>query len=428
LQWLIVLTPGLLVLGEVVALAQGLGPTESVAFLQRLLLLCALAQAAQVWAGHRMPGLVGPSAALMVGILSTVDAEAPAVYGAMAVAGGATALAGFTGLAARLLRLFTPPVLATTLILIAMTLAPPARDLCFHPDTAGGPGVSFTFALALALAMFWGQRTLKGIWSSAAVLLGLVLGSAVFHLAGLSTGPPAAPLAAGWGLPALFPARLEFHPGVIAAFILCYLALMSNELATVEALGRILKSPNLDSRQNRAVAASGLGGVLAGFMGVPGPVTYSVSPGVIISSRNASRLVLLPTAALTAGLAVFPQALALFKLTPPPVIGALLLFLMSATVFASLSLLVPKGQALSWSDGVVVGLAMIVGLLVAFMPPAAKDALPPLLRPVLANGFVAGLAIALIMEHVMFRKKRPRPNGPEGAAGEEGPFQPKPGP
>jgi uracil permease len=69
-----------------------------------------------------------------------------------------------------------------------------------------------------------------------------------------------------------------------------------------------------------------------------------------------------------------------------------------------------------------------VGLLVAFMPPAAKDALPPLLRPVLANGFVAGLAIALIMEHVMFRKKRPRPNGPEGAAGEEGPFQPKPGP
>ncbi len=405
-QWLVILVPSLLVLGGVVAVAQGLDGAATVALLQRLLLVCALAQAAQVWLGHRLPGLVGPSAVLMVGVLSTLSAGMPAVYGALAVAGALAALVGFTGLAARLRRLYTPPVLATTLLLITVTLAPTMRDLCFHPATRGGPVASFLYALGLTLLMFWGQYRLKGLLSSATLLIGMVLGALGFHLAGLDQGPSPSPPAAGWGLPALFPFALQFQPGVIIAFILCYLALISNELATVEALGFMLEAPGQNARQNRAVAAAGLSGVLAGFMGVPGTVTYSLSPAMAITTKSASPYPLLPAAAFLLVLGLSPKLLFLFQLVPPPVVGAILLSLMASTVYAAISMLLSR--PLTWRGGVVVGLAMTVGVLVAFMPPGARRQMPALLRPVLANGFVTGLGVAIVMEHLILRSRGSR--------------------
>lgn len=406
LQWLVVLVPGLLVLGEVVARAQGLAAPARVAFLQRLLLACGLTQAVQVLWGHRLSGLVGPSAVLMVGVLATLGEGPAVIYPAMAAAGLLTALVGLLGLAHRLGRLYTPAVLASTLMLIAMTLAPTLRDLIFWPGSVGGGETSFLFALALILAMLWGQHFLTGLWSSAVVVMGMVLGTAVFHLAGLARVPLAAPQGtAGWGLPALLPQGLSFHPAVIAAFCLCYLAVVSNELATVEAVGEISGANDMRGRRNRAVAVLGLGGVLSGLLGVPGPVTYSVSPAVIISSRCASRWPLLVMVGGLLVLAAWPQALAWFYLVPPPVVAAVLFFLLANTVFASLRLLMGRGATPDWTEGVVVGSAMTAGLLVAFMPPEVKAQIHPMLRPLAANGFVVGLAVALVLDHLLLRRK-----------------------
>jgi uracil permease len=409
LQWVVVLVPGLLVLGDVVGAAQGLNAGERVAFLQRLLLLCALVQVGQVLAGHRLPGLVGPSAVLMVGVLSTAQAGMPAIYGAMAVGGGFMALVGFSSLASRLGRLFTPPVLATTLVLIAVTLAPTMRDLMFHPGTKGGGAASFGFAVLLVCAMFWAQHRLKGLLSSAMLLIGLVAGAVIYHAAGLGLSPGGGlPHLAAFAFPSPFPHRLSFEPAVITAFCLCYLAVMSNELATVEALGVLIKAPQMPPRLGRALGMGGLGGIAAGIMGVPGPVTYSVSPAVVISSHSASRFALLPAAVLVALLALWPGGLAVFQLVPPPVVGAVLLYLMAGTVFAALGMLTNQECGVSWNQGIVVGAAMVAGLCLAFMPPEVKRDLPPALRPLLANGFVVGLALALLLEHVLLKDKDKR--------------------
>jgi xanthine/uracil permease len=405
LQWLVVLMPGLLVLGEVVAAAQGLSAPERVAFFQRLLLVIALTQGTQVFLGHRLPGLVGPSAALMVGVLATLANGVDAVYGAMAAGGGLCALLGFTGLAARLRKLYTPPVLASTLMLIAMTLSPTMRDLMFSTQTAGGGAVSFGFALGLIFLMLWAQTYFKGLLSSAVLILGMSLGAVVYRALDLAAAPLKMPELGGLGLPSLWPGSLEFQPGMIVAFALCYLAVMSNELATVEAVGDMIESPGMGPRQNRAVAVTGIFGVLAGLWGVPGPVTYSVSPGVLVSTKSASRWTLLPAAGALVVLAFWPGALGLFYLVPQPVVGAVLFFLMANTVYAALRLMVGRECTIKWSDGVVVGGAMTVGLVVAFMPEEVKAALPPLLKPILANGFVVGLMVALILEHVLLRRR-----------------------
>ncbi len=409
LQWLVALLPGLLVLGDVLATAQGLDAAGRVEFLQRLLLVAGVVQVAQTVAGHRLPGLVGPSAVLLVGILGTLEAGVEATYTAVALGGVFTALAGASGLAARLSRLYTPPVLASALMLLIVALAPTIRDALFNPGPGeGSPLAAFGFGLGLVCAMFWAQERLKGILSSAVLLLGMVLGSLLYYLLGLGS-PPLEPLnlASGLSLPDMLPGSFAWDAGVVAAICLCNLALIANEIASVEAITPLIAVSDGGRRSERGVLISGLSGILGGLTGTPGMVTYSVSPGVLLSSRCASRWTLLPAAVVVLLLAVWPQGLALVRLAPPPVVGAVLLALMASTVYAALHLLVGGVCALSLSGGLVVGAAITAGLVVTFMPPEVRASLPPLLRPLLANGFVVGLALALVLEHLVLGGQPP---------------------
>jgi uracil permease len=90
------------------------------------------------------------------------------------------------------------------------------------------------------------------------------------------------------------------------------------------------------------------------------------------------------------------------------VVGAVLFCLMASTVYAALVLLGRGGCPLEWPAGLVVGTALTGGMVVTFMPVAARQALHPLLQPLLANGFVVGLLLALVVEHLVLRRKAPR--------------------
>ena len=170
----------------------------------------------------------------MVGVLATLASGAGAVYGALAVGGGLCAIMGLTGMAAHLRKLYTPPVLASTLMLIAMTLTPTMRDLMFSTQSVGGGGVTFAFALRLIFLMLWAQTYFKGILSSAVLILGMSLGAAAYFALDLNAHPMAMPGMAAMGLPSLWPGELALQPGVIVAFVLCYLAVMSNELEDMQ--------------------------------------------------------------------------------------------------------------------------------------------------------------------------------------------------
>ena len=406
-QWLVLVVPGVLVLGEVVTQVLHLEATARVAFIGRLFILTGLVQAAQTFLGHRLPAIVGPSSVLLVGTVASAGAGAGAVFGAMAIGGAAAALVGFTGLAARLRRLFTPTVLAATLMLVAMSLGPVMRDLIFHPGTIGRAyGLPLLFCLALVAAMLWGQHHLRGLWSSAVLLLGLVVGSLVYHLLDLGRSAASSWVpGAGGLLPTWPPFHPDWQPAVIGSMALCYLALIANELATVESTATVVEACGHKGRLNRAVAVSGLGGALAGLFGCLGPVSYAVSPGVAISSRSASRYSLIPCAAALVALGLWPRALGLFGLVPPPVVGAVLFTVMASQIMASLRLLFGAGRTGDWASGTVVGAAVMTAVVVSFMPEAARLAIIPALRPLLANGFVAGLAVALVLEHLLLRRK-----------------------
>lgn len=53
--------------------------------------------------------------------------------------------------------------------------------------------------------------------------------------------------------------------------------------------------------------------------------------------------------------------------------------------------------------GLIIGLPIILGVI--NLPPAVLNTFPPIIKPVLGNGFVVGVITVLIMEHIVFPRK-----------------------
>jgi xanthine/uracil permease len=53
-----------------------------------------------------------------------------------------------------------------------------------------------------------------------------------------------------------------------------------------------------------------------------------------------------------------------------------------------------------------VAFPLMIALIISFMPAAVAESMPPVLRPLLANGFVMGVIAVLLMEHVIYRNNR----------------------
>ena len=79
----------------------------------------------QIFLGHRLPIIPGPSAVLLIGVIAGQGAGASAIYTSVITGGLFIVLLSTTGLFRYLRRLFTVNVIAVVLLLIAFTLAQP---------------------------------------------------------------------------------------------------------------------------------------------------------------------------------------------------------------------------------------------------------------------------------------------------------------
>jgi xanthine/uracil permease len=56
-------------------------------------------------------------------------------------------------------------------------------------------------------------------------------------------------------------------------------------------------------------------------------------------------------------------------------------------------------------DYYVIGLPLLVGTGLMFLPIETLQGLPTLLRYIIGNGFIAGMLLAIILEHVLLSKR-----------------------
>jgi xanthine/uracil permease len=406
LQWMAVIIPIVIIIGSIVGEVQSYQPAETVLFMRKTALLIAVTIASQVLLGHRLPLVAGPSTVLVVGMVASLGFSPTAIYTSAMVGGLVLAAAAMTGLFAHVRKLFTPRVVALILLLVAFTLAPTIMRLIADPAFPVPVLPRLTFALIMPLLMFFASRHLRGAWKSTLILWSMAAGWCAWALLFPGSGNAGRAPSAARFLPFFtrMTTGLSFEPGVLLSFLVCFLGLSINDLGSIEAVGELIKPRDLDKRVNRGIALSGLANILAGFLGVVGPVNYSLSPGVIAATGCASRLTLLPTALFMACLACSSKAFTLLGAVPPIVVGAVFLYLSAYQIAAGLAVAAEGTGRFQMEDGLVMGLPLLLGTVVAFMPAPWVAAFPPILRPIAGNGFLVGVVTVLILEHVIFRR------------------------
>jgi len=214
---------------------------------------------------------------------------------------------------------------------------------------------------------------------------------------------PLSPNLAALSLPGSFTISLAVPElTMLVSFLICFLALAINDLGSIQAVGSLLKAGEMETRVKRGITITGVGNILSGLIGVIGPVNYSMSPGVIAATGNASRYTLIPAAVGLLLLACSPLSVGFISSIPSPVVGTILIYVMTAQMAAAF-LLALENQAFQTLDhGLVVGLPIIIGTVVAFLPTGVTGQLPLVIRPLLGNGFVMGVLAVLFLEHVVF--------------------------
>ena len=380
-------------------------PAERVLYAQKVFALMGAATIIQAMWGHRMPIVVGPASVLLVGIITALAAQGDAVntnkiYTAVLVGGVVIALLSVGRILEHLQRVFTPRIVIVILMLIAVTLGPTIKNLIFPAGEEPRHIFGLWFTILGVPLMALAANRLQGVMKSLVVPVALLVGCVIYYAIYGGFGEVFSKYSSSEG--SLLITRLEFDGGIIIAFLLCYVALLINDVGYIQSLGGMLGTADTDKRCRRGVGITGLLNIVAGGMGIIGPVNYSMSPGVIASSSCASRYALLPAGAGLIVCAFVPQLIAIMSAIPNTVIGVILLYLMGTQLAAALHMVVTTSSSKSFDEGLIIGLPVMVAMLFGAIP---MQIIPAMLRPLIGNGFVMGVITVILLEHVIFRKK-----------------------
>lgn len=386
-------------------IAQGT-PGEKVLYAQKMFVVMGGATLLQALFGHRMPLVVGPASVLLIGILTALASQGDTtntdvIYTSILLCGALLAVIAAGGLLKYIQRIFTPRIVVVIMMLLSFTLAGTIKNLIFpaHLTEQHTFGLIFTVVAIPLMALL--STRLRGIIKSLVIPTSLLVGTVIYYLRFGGFNEALARFSEPSG--SLIIPNLEFNWGIITAFVFCFIALLINDVGSIQALGSMVKASDMNRRVNRGVFLTGVLNFVAGGLGVIGPVNYSLSPGVVAGSRCASRYTIMPAAILLIICGLIPQMVAVFAAIPDTIIGVILLYLMGTQLAAAFHVMVAERNVLTFNDGLIIGLPVMIALLFAIIP---AEVVPQILRPIVQNGFVMGVITVILMEHIFLKEKK----------------------
>jgi xanthine/uracil permease len=409
IQWAAILVPCVIILGKVAGNVHHMDVSGQINYIRMLFLVCGITLLFQIYQGHRLPLIPGPSAVLLIGLIAGQGSDINTIYTSVMIGGLFIVLLSLGGLFKRLRKLFTINVITVVLLLIGFILAPTVMDLIIDGQTGPRAMYNLFFAMGLVLLTLLFYGLLKGIWKSTLIIWSVVSGVILYFMAfpGDIKNVLMTEAVSYKNFFDHVTLPLSFQPGLILLFIVCFIALSINDLGSIQSVNELLETKDQDKRISRGILLTGLANIFSGFMGVIGPVNYSMSPGVMLSTGCASRYSLLSTVCIMLLLAFLPAAAGIIIMTPPVVTGALMAYLMGTQVASGLMLAVRDRTAgFQYEDALVIGVSIFLGMVVLFLPARVTDSLHPALKPLLGNGLVIGVISAIILEHLVVKRSR----------------------
>lgn len=409
-QWAVITFPVLIILGNILSDLHFDSISDQILYLQKLFFITASGFLLQSLLGHKYPIIPGPAAVLLIGIMASLGYSIDIIYTSIMIGGVFIVVLTATGLFRYLQSLFTLRVVAVILLLIAFTLTPTIIKLLTLSHFGGNSSLGVGFFFLTIFLTFTLYRLLKGIYQATLILWVIILGSVIYYL----ILPEEFDNNSFNDIPLLasffkdFTIDLSFNWGVILSFVFCYIALVINDFASIESLNKLLNPGDEEKRMKRGVLVTGFSNILAGFFGVIGPVNFSLSPGIILSIRCASRFPFIPAALILGAISFMPYLIQIINHIPAFINGIMLVYFLSTQLAAGLIMAFSSTQnkVFTLESGIIIGFPVLIATIFSFLPAELTAQFPSLLQSILGNGFVVGVVCVLIMEHLVFKKKQ----------------------
>ncbi|MGO1949736.1 MAG: solute carrier family 23 protein [Mycobacteriaceae bacterium] len=408
---------GAVVVPLLIASGLGLDAETTIHLINADLFTCGIAtliQSVGFWkVGVRLPIIQGVTTTAISPIiaigLATTGGEGgtealPAIYGSIIVAGLFTFFAA--PYFAKFIRFFPPVVIGTVLTTMGITLLGVAADdiTSFAEGTPDARDMSYA-ALTLAVILF-AQRFFKGFLGTLAILMGLVIGTAVAVILGdAGFNDVGSSDWVGFTTPFYFGAPEFVLTGIISMCIVMLITMVETTgdvFAAGEIVGKRIKKDHIAAALRADGLSTTLGGVLNSF-----PYTcFAQNVGLVRMTRVRSRWVVAGAGVIMIVIGLIPKAGAVVAAIPGPVLGAASLALFANVALVGIQTL-GKADLSDNRNAAVMTISIGLGMLVAFKPDIAL-LFPEWAQVFFASGVTTGSIAAILLNLLFFHVGRRR--------------------
>lgn len=350
--------------------------------------------------GLRLPSVMGTSFTFVAAALAIGFSEhgVAGILGASLVGSLVMIIGSFFMPYVR--KLFPPVVTGVVVMMIGLSLIPVAVDW-FAGGQKGDPHYAdpanlamATFVLVLVVILVqWG----KGIFSAAAIVIGMMVGYVVA-------------LALGWinfeavknadlvAIPQPLHFGLAFPISGIIGMSIAYLVTIVESSGNFLALGNATQTEITGKHLRGGVLCDGLGSALAAIMSTTPFSSFAQNIGVISLTGVASRYVVTVMGVLLVLAGIFPWLGALIVSIPSPVLGGAGLMMFAMIIAAGIQMLDKVER--SKRNGLIIAISIGCGLAVTTRPELL-DKLPSFFKEVFGSGITVGSILALVLNLVL---------------------------
>jgi xanthine permease len=398
----------------IVAGAAGFGfgspdPSELIYMIQMSMLFAGIATLMQTIGfgpiGARLPLVQGTSFAylsVMIPIVAGKGVGAMAALTTAALCGGLFH-AALSRLVGRIRFALPPLVTGLVVLMIGLSLMRIAVQYAAGGPTAMGTpaygsGQSWLLAGTVVVATMGLKFFGRGIWSTASVLIGLLVGYVVAAVMGRVSLAAVGP--AGWFmLPMPFHFGFELSASAIIGFVLTGFVSSIESIGDVEAICEGSAGRRATDRELiGAVGADGVGTALSAIFGAMPNTTFSQNVGLIAITGVMSRHVVTVGALLLVVSGLLPKVGAVITTIPIEVLGGGVLVMFGMVASSALAML----SKVEWNQRnmLIFGLALSVSLGLQ-LEPAALAYMAETPRILLSSGVLPAAIIALVLNLVL---------------------------
>lgn len=350
--------------------------------------------------GLRLPSVMGTSFTFVAAALAIGFSEhgVAGIMGASLVGSLVMIIGSFFMPYVR--KLFPPVVTGVVVMMIGLSLIPVAVDWfaggqrgdAHYAEPANLAMATFVLVLVVVLVQ-WG----KGIFSAAAIVIGMMVGYVVA-------------LALGWinfeniksadvvAIPQPLHFGLAFPISGIIGMSIAYLVTIVESSGNFLALGNATQTEISGKHLRGGVLCDGLGSAFAAIMSTTPFSSFAQNIGVISLTGVASRYVVTIMGCLLVLAGIFPWFGALIVSIPSPVLGGAGLMMFAMIIAAGIQMLDKVER--SKRNGLIIAISIGCGLAVTTRPELL-DKLPSFVKEVFGSGITVGSLFALILNLIL---------------------------